>query len=115
MLTEVLRVPVLGVCLQGTRDEFLAAGVGVAVFDGGGADSREHGWGFGGVEDACYGGGGGCEEAGGGEEGEVFFAHGEDIVAGEEVLDPEVAVGSETVAELLDGRGEEGGGEGGKV
>ena len=56
------------------------------------ADAGVVGWIGGGVEDAVDGLGAGLQDAGGGVVLEVFLAHVQDVVAGDEVLDEEVAI-----------------------
>jgi len=83
--------------------EFALAG-GVAA-----ADAAVQGYVLSLVVEAEDGVGVGLEEAGGGELGEEVGAHCEDIGAGNEVFQPDVALGFEDTADLGYGRGGRGG------
>lgn len=107
MVTEFLRIPVLVVRLDGEIHKLrglLAPRPAVFAYRAG-ADAGVLVGRLGGVEDALDGVGAFFEDAGWGEEGEVLSAGFEDILAGEKVLEEEVAVLFVAAAQFVQGEG----------
>jgi hypothetical protein len=107
MVAEFLRIPILVVRLDGQVHKLrglLAPRPAIVAYRAG-ADAGVLVGGFGGVEDALDWVGAFLEDAGWGQEGEVLSAGFEDVVAGEEMLEEEVAVLFVAGAEFVEREG----------